>query len=193
MTESGLNGPIVSTFVDDIKIMGPKESGVIERVKTELTFAFLMVDTGPISFYLGLKVEQNRQAKSIKLSQPAYITKVLLKFHLEKAYWVTTPMKETTLLKQKTDGEASPSKRDRYQGITGFLMFSMVETRSDIAFAISITSRFAKNSSHQHTEAVKTILRSMKGWRQQRIAYKGQEKLLVEGYSDPDWAGDKES
>ena len=50
VTEAGLNGPIVSTFVDDIKIMGPKESEMIERVKTELTFAFLMVDMGPISF-----------------------------------------------------------------------------------------------------------------------------------------------
>ncbi len=34
----------------------------------------------------------------------------------------------------------------------------MVETRPDIGFAISIASRFAKNSSHQHTEAVKKVI-----------------------------------
>ncbi len=88
--ESGLNELIVSTFVNEIKIMGPKESGIIERVKTELTFAFSIVDMGPISFYLGLKRERNRQAKIIKLSQPAYINEVLLKFYFDKAYSVNT-------------------------------------------------------------------------------------------------------
>lgn len=36
ITSAGLNGPIVSTFVDDIKIMAIKGSGLIEKVKAEL-------------------------------------------------------------------------------------------------------------------------------------------------------------
>ncbi len=68
VTEAGLNGPILIIFVNDIKMIGPQESGMIERVKTELTFAFSMVDMGPICFYLGLKVERNRQENAIKLS-----------------------------------------------------------------------------------------------------------------------------
>ena len=78
--------------------------------------------------------------------------------------------------------------------MTGSIMFSMVETRPYIAFATSVASRFAKNPGHQHTEAVKTILRYLKGSRERGITYGGQEELLlVEGYSDSDWAGDKES
>lgn len=69
----------------------------------------------------------------------------------------------------------------------------MVETRPDIAFTISAASHYAKDPSHQHTEAVKPILRYMKGSRQRGITYGGQEKLLVEGYSDSDWAGELES
>lgn len=102
-------------------------------------------------------------------------------------------MKEATPLEQRTDGEASPSERERYQVMIGSLIFSIVETKPDTAFAISVASRFAKNPSHQHTEAVKTILRYMKGSRQRDITYGDQDKLLVEGYSDFDWAGDKES
>ena len=193
VTKAGLDGPVVSTFVDDIKIMAPKDSGMIERVKLELTFAFSMIDMGPISFYLGLKVQRDRENRTIKLSQPAYINKVLNKFHLDKAHAANTPMKETAFLEQKTEGEASPSEKKRYQGMTGSLMFSMVETRPDIAFATSVASRFAKNPGHQHTEAVKTILRYLKGSNERGITYGGQSKLLVEGYSDSDWAGDKES
>ena len=39
-TRQGLEGPIVSTFVDDIKIMRPKNTGVIAGVRIELTAAF---------------------------------------------------------------------------------------------------------------------------------------------------------
>lgn len=63
ISEAGLNGPIVSTFIDDIKIMGPKGSDFIRKVKAELATAFSMVDMGPISFYLGLKVIRDREKK----------------------------------------------------------------------------------------------------------------------------------
>lgn len=148
ITSAGLDGPVVTTFVDDIKIMAPKESGMIEQVKIELAFAFSMADMGPISFYLGLKVERNREERAIKLSQPAYIDKVLAKFHLDKTKPVNSPMKESALLEQRTDGEASPSEKERCQGTTGLLMFSMIEIRPDIAFATLVVSRFAKNPSH---------------------------------------------
>ena len=69
----------------------------------------------------------------------------------------------------------------------------MVETRPDIAYATSVASRFAKNPFHQHTKAVKTILRYLKGSRDRGITYGGEKELRVEGYLDSDWAGDKES
>ncbi len=56
VSPADINGSIVSTFVDDIKIMRAKNSGVIAQIKQELTAAFEMADMGPISFYLGLKV-----------------------------------------------------------------------------------------------------------------------------------------
>lgn len=172
--------------------MAPKGSGIFQQVKVQLTAAFAMVDMGPISFYLGLKVERNRDNRTIKLSQPAYIDKVLNQFHLDKAKTVNTPMKEITLLQPRTEGEATAAEKERYQGMTGSIMFSIVETRPDISFATSVASRFAKNPGHQHTEAVKTILRYLKGSRERGITYGGQDKLLVEGYSESDRAGDKD-
>lgn len=147
---------------------------------------------GPISFYLGLKVDRNREKKTIKFSQPAYIQKVLTKYHLDKANTTNTPMKEVTL-GPNLSTEATQAEKKRYQGMTGSLMFSMVETRPDIAFSVAVAACFAKNPSHAHIEAIKTILRYLKGSIDRGIMYGGEDKLLVEGYSDSDWAGDKES
>lgn len=97
ITKHSLKNPIVNTFVDNIKIMGPERSKTIEKVKKKLATAFEIVDMGPISFYLGLKVEQNREIKIIKLFQPAYIQKVLAKYHLNKANSTNTLMKEVIL------------------------------------------------------------------------------------------------
>ncbi len=56
-----LKGPVLSVFVDDIKIMAPKDSRIIQRVKTELTASFSMSDMGPISFYVGLRIDRDRE------------------------------------------------------------------------------------------------------------------------------------
>lgn len=98
MTKAGLNRPIVSIFVNNIKIIAPKDSEIIERVKLELIFAFFMIDIGLISFYLGLKVQRDWENQTIKLSQPVYINKVLNKFYLNKVHTVNTSMKKTILL-----------------------------------------------------------------------------------------------
>ncbi len=60
ITPLGINGPILNTFVEDIKVMGVKESCHIKMLKRKLAAAFEMVDIGAISFYLGLKVERDR-------------------------------------------------------------------------------------------------------------------------------------
>ncbi len=59
-------------------------------------------------------------------------------------------------------------------------MFSMVETRPDIAFPSVVEARFAKNPSHTHTEAVKTIFCYLKKLINREITYGGKEKLFIE-------------
>lgn len=56
ISSAKINRPIVSTFMNDIKIIEVKDFGVITRVKRELTAAFKMADMGSISLYLCLKV-----------------------------------------------------------------------------------------------------------------------------------------
>lgn len=77
--------------------MRPKRSGAIERVKKELATAFEIIDLGSISFHLDLKVKRNREKRTIKLSQPAYIQKILTKYHFNKANPINTPIKEAIL------------------------------------------------------------------------------------------------
>ena len=69
----------------------------------------------------------------------------------------------------------------------------MLETRPNIAFAISVISRLAKNPFRQQTKVVKTIMRYLKATRSIGITYgrkKGGENFIIKGYSDSNRAGD---
>lgn len=57
--KTGIKSLIVSTFVDDSKIMGPKGSKVIKQVEKKLAETFDIINIGFISFYLSLIVEKN--------------------------------------------------------------------------------------------------------------------------------------
>lgn len=72
-------------------------------------------------------------------------------------------------------------------------MFSIVEAKLDIAFPTSVASRFTMNPRSQYTKVVKAILQYLKGFKERKIMYDGQKKLLVESYSNCDWVEDKES
>lgn len=88
-----------------------KESGIIWQVKVELVSTFSIIDMGPISFYFILKIEQDCKKKNIKLSQPTYIDKVFIRFHLDKAYFINTQIKVSILLQQKTDKKIFTSEK----------------------------------------------------------------------------------
>lgn len=56
---TGLDGPIMSTFIDNIKKIALKKSGMIKWIKAKLEFAFLIADIKLINFYLSFKIEYN--------------------------------------------------------------------------------------------------------------------------------------
>ena len=90
------------------------------------------------------------------------------------------------------DDLCGDKKRTLYQAMVGSLMFAMVETRPDIAFAVSIVSRHSQNPGQKHFKAVQHILRYLNGTKDLGITYGGDFlNLEIVGYSDSDWAGEK--
>jgi len=64
-----------------------------------------------------------------------------------------------------------------YSSAVGRLMYAMVCTRPDIAHAVEVVSRFLSNSGKEHWEAVKWILRYLKGSSNKCLCFRGSENL----------------
>ena len=76
-----------------------------------------------------------------------------------------------------------------YSSAVGSLMYAMVCTRPDIAYAVSVVSRYMANPGKQHWQAVKWILRYLRGTTNTCLEF-GGSKEGVNGYVDADFAGD---
>lgn len=182
---------IVSIYVDDLQIFGPKGSPDIQTLKNALNDKYDMTDLGACSEYLGMEIYRNRDTRLVRITQKSYITKILHRFGMESCSTAPTPM--VTGLKLRKE-ELLTSTKDsilEYQSIIGSLMYAMVETRPDIAFAVSTLSRFSSNPNQHHLMAVQRVLRYLQGTKHLGITYGGGEGLI--GYTDADWAGDEET
>lgn len=82
-------------------------------------------------------------------------------------------------------------ERVPYASVVGSIMYCMICTRPDLAYAISVTSRFMSCPGKEHWQALKWILRYLNGSRSVGLLYQasGQEREEVKGFVDSDYAG----
>ena len=76
-----------------------------------------------------------------------------------------------------------------YRERIGSLMYAMVYTRPDIAFALGRLSQFMQDPAEHHAQALKHLMRYLRSTISLRISFGPIGKLVV--YSDADWASDK--
>ena len=142
---------------------------------------------------LSMKITRDRKSKRLWLSQERYIEKVLERFNMGEAKPVCTPLAGHFKLGSHqcptNDKEKEEMKTVPYSSAVGSLMYAMVCTRPDIAFAVGVVSRFLSNPGTEHWEAVKWILEYFKGTSKACLCF-GSNKPILKAYTDVDWAGD---
>ena len=88
--------------------------------------------------------------------------------------------------------EADPKFRKQYQSAVGSLIYTMLGTRFDLAFTMSIISRFSFNPTNAHWSTVKRIFRYVASTLDISLVFRGELQPL-EGYTDSDQAGDQDT
>ena len=100
-----------------------------------------MTDLEPCLQYLGMQITRDRKAKSLHMSQKVYLDKVLCTFGMADCKPVAVPMAQGVSLVKETEKIAPPEQVRQFQSAIGSLMYAMIETRPDIAFAVSTLSQ----------------------------------------------------
>ncbi|WJX48823.1 hypothetical protein P8452_35337 [Trifolium repens] len=182
---------ILLLYVDDMLIVG-KNISRIKELKNTLSESFAMKDLGEARKILGIEIVRDRNEKKLYLSQEKYVEKVLRRFSMDKAKAVSIPLASHFKLSHKlcpsTDEEKLSMKSIPYSSAVGSLMYAMVCTRPDIAHAVGVVSRYLSNPGKVHWEAVKWVMRYLRGSSNLKLTL-GCKKPMLVGYTDSDLAG----
>ena len=76
-----------------------------------------------------------------------------------------------------------------YMQAIGCLLFAAQISRPDITCAVNLLSRYCTNPGKPHWQAVKRIMRYLKGTLNLGIVYEKEPDGNVKGFCDADWAG----
>jgi hypothetical protein len=184
---------IIALYVDDL-LIASSQLAELSQFKADLTAQFEMEDLGEAAFLLGIDIKRSRNDHSISIGQSAYINTLLQRHGLADCKPASTPMDRDSvsqLIKSAADYQASAETIRDYQTMIGGLMFAMISTRPDIAFAVTTLAQFASNPSDAHIKAVRRVFHYLRGTADLRITYTGKQTASTQpqllGYCDSDW------
>ncbi|XP_020587553.1 uncharacterized protein LOC110029552 [Phalaenopsis equestris] len=157
----------------------------ISNFKRKLEVEFDIKELGKMKNFLGMEFATSKDG--IFVNQSNYVLDLLKETGLTGCKAADTPIEPNVKLKTAATNEVMD--KAHYQRLVGRLIY-LVHTRLVIAFAVSVVSQFMHSPEPTHFEAVFRILRYLKRTPGKAILFKKGEHLMIEAYTDADWAVD---
>jgi len=154
-------------YVDGM-LISSKSRSAIDKLKKDLSYELKMKDLCEAKKVLGMEIERDWKSGMVSLTQKEYLKKVLQKFNInDDTKSICTPLAPHFNLKATmsliTVEECEYMTHIYYASAVDSLRYTMVCTRPDLSQAISMVSRYMHDPDRGHWEAVKWILRYIKG------------------------------
>jgi hypothetical protein len=175
-----------------------KSKAAIQKITSDLKKHFKLRELGPTSWLLGVEVKRDRSKRTLTLSQRQYVVDLLEEFGMSDCNSVSTPLQPNQKLTKKMSPQ-TPEEREAMENIpyrkaVGRLMYLAIATRGDIAYAIGVLARFSEDPGMQHWNALKHLLRYLKGTMDHKLTYAptaSKEPFVV--YTDADHGGNPDN
>ena len=175
----------ILAYVDDMVCAAqPNE---IRRVVAKLGAKWKITDLGEVNLILGIKAQRDLAAKTVSLSQTAYIETLINRFPGHQAHYARSAPLPTSLNPEGGDDYAA--QLSPYQQLVGCLLWISGCTRPDVAFTASYLSRFASNPLEHHWQLALRAVSYLVNTKDLKLVLGGRLKSL-ETYVDSDWGGD---
>jgi hypothetical protein len=129
----------------------------VAKVKAHLTTKFDVRDLGPATYFLGMELSRDREARSLKLTQKKLMGELISRYGLADARAHSVPL--ATGEKLRKEGEPLDTVRFPYSECVGSLLYLSVCTRADIAQAVGALVRYMATPTVAHWEAGLGVVR----------------------------------
>ena len=178
---------IILIWVDDLIIAASNELA-LNTFKKNFANSFLIKDLGELNWFLGIQF--NITKNCISLNQSFYVQTILNRFKMNEAKPRSLPVDPSVydLLRQPSEYLQNPTS---FRELIGSLIYLMTGTRPDLAFIVTLLSRFMQTPTKMHYKLGLGVLQYLKATKHYDLKYvKMNEPLRLFGMSDSDWASD---
>ncbi len=176
-------------WVDDILVAAQGEERVA-KVKAHLTAKFDVRDLGLATYFLGMELSRDREARSLKLTQKKLMGELISRYGLAYACACLVPL--ATGEKLRKEGEPLDMVRFPYSECMGSLLYLSVCTRPNIAQAVGALARYMAALIVGHWEVALGVIHYLVGTTDYGLTFGGSSETLV-GYCNANYAGDLDS
>ncbi|UYV82244.1 hypothetical protein LAZ67_21001448 [Cordylochernes scorpioides] len=177
----GNSNLILGLYVDDMIIIY-SDINILNVAIGKIESKFKLKRNADNFTILGFEITQHEN--KITLKQEGYINKLLQKYHMQDCKGVSTPMDVNTDF-----GNFHSSKKidqHKYQELIGSLLYLACKSRADIAFSVTVLSKYNTDPREIHWNAAKRVLRYLQFTKKLGLVYTvGDTKL--EGFTDASW------
>jgi len=180
---------ITIVYVDDAIFCGPSIA-LVKEMKEKFMKRWETRDLGELTEFLHMRI--TRVWRSINIDQTTYLQTVLQRCGVQNAKTAVTPLLAGYVL-IKSEEAADPERRRRFQTVIGSLLYLMLGTRPDIAFAVTKLVQFAANPLKDHLDKALYICRYLVGTQHYHLTYDGASGQGLSACTDSDWASDTTS
>ena len=188
-------------WVDDCIVAGTPE--MISEFRSWINKDFAIRDYGLPTDFVGMQVQYDRPAGTMKLFQQKYIEKMAARYGIcgiETSQDLPTPMNYTVQLNPAVGNEPRADATE-FRSIVGSLHFAAHSCRPDISATVSLLSRFLCDPTRSHLKQARHCLAYLYNTRKYGITYTRDATVTVDehiiippntvvGFADATWADD---
>ena len=182
------NYTLTDTYTDDTFGASNNEEEMRRRIE-EIGKVWEIKDVGETEYFLGMRVQQDLELGTVRLTQQPYWEHVLSRFDLGHVPPRNTPLPAGLTLDNnmspKTESEKTAMGDKPYRSILGTVMWGQLATRPDLSFAVSLLARFQSNPGIEHWNALMHVVGYIKNTIDYGLTYtrgNGLSLLTIHGH-----------
>lgn len=178
---------LVVIYVDDIIITG-NNNFEINKVKQHLDNTFSIKDLGRLNYFLGIEVLYT--SDDLVLHQHKYTKELLTESKISHFKRVVTPLPlnlKLSALEGKLLSDPTP-----YRSLIGKLNY-LTNTRPDLSYTVQTLSQFMQQPRDSHWHALQHTRNYVHSTCGQGIVLSGGKDIVLQAFSDSDWASSVDS
>ena len=162
---------LICHYVDDV-LIGFNSASLKDKMLKLIREQWKVTEEGPLSRFIGLNFDRHADRLGWDVSMGPYIDKIVKRFKLTGSSPEESPMSDGfVILPEDLSEEPTEAMEAEFRSLIGSLSFAAITVRWDIAYAVSVLSRYLMKPNKKVIGEARRVVKYLMGTRDFKITW----------------------